>query len=76
MNSIGETCNELKRQYDSCFHMWFSERFLKGDADDSVCLPMFKMYQQCIKKAIKEQNIELKDVEVDHLETDKEIPHS
>ncbi|EZA52036.1 TP53-regulated inhibitor of apoptosis [Ooceraea biroi] len=49
MNSIGETCNELKQQYDSCFNTWFSEKFLKGDTSDSTCSHLFKMYQQCVK---------------------------
>lgn len=49
MNSIGETCNELKQQYDSCFHTWFSEKFLKGDMSDNACSNLFKMYQQCVK---------------------------
>jgi len=72
MNSIGDTCNELKKDYDSCFHVWFSEKFLKGDMNDSMCAPIFKVYQQCVKKAIKEQNIELKEIEVNHLGTEKE----
>ncbi|XP_012255251.1 TP53-regulated inhibitor of apoptosis 1-like isoform X1 [Athalia rosae] len=72
MNSIGETCNEFKKQYDSCFHLWFAEKFLKGDTNDSMCAPMFKVYQQCVKKAMKEQHIEVKDVEVNHLGTDQE----
>ena len=49
MNSIGENCNELKKNYDACFNHWFSERFLKGDTDDSSCAPIFKLYQQCVK---------------------------
>jgi TRIAP1/MDM35 family protein len=49
MNSIGENCNELKKQYDHCFLTWFSERFLKGDANDEICAPYFKVYQQCVK---------------------------
>lgn len=49
MNSIGEDCNELKKQYDACFNNWFSERFLKGDTDDSACAPIFKVYQECVK---------------------------
>ncbi|CAL1689437.1 unnamed protein product [Lasius platythorax] len=77
MNSIGETCNELKEQYDSCFHMWFSEKFLKGDTSDSTCSHLFKMYQQCVKKAMKEQHIEFKEMETNYLETEKEKkPHS
>lgn len=49
MNSIGDDCNELKKQYDACFNNWFSERFLKGETDDSVCAPIFKVYQECVK---------------------------
>lgn len=49
MNSLGEDCNELKRKYDACFNLWFSERFLKGDNDDSMCAPIFKVYQECVK---------------------------
>lgn len=49
MNSIGEECTELKKKYDDCFNSWFSERFLKGDHDDSVCAGIFKVYQECVK---------------------------
>lgn len=49
MNSLGDECNELKRKYDECFNLWFSERFLKGDNDDSMCAPIFKVYQECVK---------------------------
>jgi TRIAP1/MDM35 family protein len=49
MNSIGPDCNELKKQYDACFNSWFSEKFLKGDSDDSPCQPIFKVYQHCVK---------------------------
>lgn len=49
MNSIGEACNDLKRQYDACFNTWFSEKFLKGDTSDNTCSHLFKMYQQCVK---------------------------
>lgn len=49
MNSIGEECTDLKKKYDDCFNSWFSERFLKGDHDDSVCAGIFKVYQECVK---------------------------
>lgn len=49
MNSIGENCNELKRDYDACFNSWFAEKFLRGETNDSVCAPLFKVYQQCVK---------------------------
>jgi len=73
MNSIGgEACTELKKQYDACFNSWFSEKFLKGHTDDSVCAPMFKVYQQCVKEAITAHNLEVKDIEQDHLGTERE----
>lgn len=49
MNSIGKECLELKQNYDACFNSWFSEKFLKGDTDDSECAPLFKIYQTCVK---------------------------
>lgn len=53
MDSIGEACNDLKKEYDACFNTWFSEKFLKGDANDSICAPLFKVYQQCVKVSCK-----------------------
>ncbi|PZC79550.1 TP53-regulated inhibitor of apoptosis 1 [Helicoverpa armigera] len=72
MNSIGEECTELKKKYDDCFNSWFSERFLKGDHDDSVCAGIFKVYQDCVKNAMKQQNIDFKEIDKDVLGTDSE----
>ena len=49
MNSIGKECNELKAKYDECFQVWFSEKFLKGDHDDSMCKPIFGVYRDCVR---------------------------
>lgn len=49
MDSIGAACNDLKKEYDECFNLWFSEHFLKGKTNDSMCAPMLKVYQQCVK---------------------------
>lgn len=49
MNSIGENCNELKQNYDACFNTWFSDHFLRGNTNDSLCAPLFKIYQHCVK---------------------------
>ena len=52
MNSLGPDCNELKQSYDECFNLWFSEKFLKGDAnskDDSMCRPIFMVYRECVR---------------------------
>nr|NP_725705.2 uncharacterized protein Dmel_CG30108 [Drosophila melanogaster]AAM68483.2 uncharacterized protein Dmel_CG30108 [Drosophila melanogaster] len=63
MSSVGEDCNELKQQYDACFNSWFSERFLKGQMDDSACAPIFRVYQECVKRAIKEKKIDLQEID-------------
>jgi len=72
MNSIGPECNELKSKYDSCFNVWFSERFLKGDTSDSMCKPLFVLYQECVRKAIKDQHINLEEIDKQVLGTDQE----
>lgn len=72
MNSIGPECNELKAKYDSCFNVWFSEKFLKGDTSDSMCKPLFVLYQECVRNAIKEQNISLEEIDKKVLGTDQE----
>lgn len=72
MNSIGENCNELKKQYDACFNNWFSEQFLRGSTNDTACAPLFKVYQQCVKEAMKAQQIEFKEIDSIHLGTDQE----
>lgn len=72
MNSISEECTQLKREYDACFNVWFSDHFLKGNYNDSMCSTLLKTYQECVKKAMKEQNIDLNEVEKDLLGTDNE----
>ncbi|KAK4872918.1 hypothetical protein RN001_014947 [Aquatica leii] len=63
MNSIANECQNLKEEYDACFNLWFCEHFLKGKTDDSMCAPLFKAYQECVKKALKDKSIEIEDVE-------------
>ena len=41
MQSIGPECNELKKTYEACFNQWFSEKFLKGEKEDT-CAPVCK----------------------------------
>lgn len=62
MNSVGEECNELKREYDNCFNAWFREKYLKGIYTDS-CSGIFKKYQACVKNAMKEQGMDLTELE-------------
>ncbi|XP_049873579.1 TP53-regulated inhibitor of apoptosis 1-like [Pectinophora gossypiella] len=78
MNSIGEECTELKKKYDDCFNTWFTDKFLRGNHDDSMCSSIFKVYQDCVKNAMKQQNIDFKEIENDVLGTEKEnkIPPS
>jgi len=73
MNSISEACSELKQSYDSCFNSWFTEKFLRGDQSLDVCTPFFQVYQDCVKKAIKEQKIDLKDIERNIMGTTEEL---
>lgn len=49
MNSVGEACTELKREYDQCFNRWFAEKFLKGDSAGDPCGQLFKRYQLCVQ---------------------------
>ncbi|GFO43099.1 Tp53-regulated inhibitor of apoptosis 1 [Plakobranchus ocellatus] len=71
MNSVGEECQELKRRYDECFNKWFAEKFLKGQTDDP-CQPLFRVYQKCVKNAIKAKNLDLEQMEVQVLGTPNE----
>lgn len=58
MNSVGEECNDLKREYDQCFDDWFTNKFLKG-IDQDTCEALFKKYQKCVLNAIKSKKIDL-----------------
>lgn len=49
MNSVGEACTDMKREYDQCFNRWFAEKFLKGDSSGDPCTDLFKRYQQCVQ---------------------------
>lgn len=72
MNSIGPNCTELKNVYDACFQNWFANNFLKGETDDSMCKEQFQKYSECVRKAMKEQKIDMKEVEIDILNTPNE----
>lgn len=72
MNSVGSECNDLKKEYDSCFNVWYSESFLKGDYKSDPCSELLKNYRTCVLKAIKEKNIDLSEIETDVLGTEKE----
>ncbi|XP_020790924.2 TP53-regulated inhibitor of apoptosis 1 [Boleophthalmus pectinirostris] len=63
MNSVGESCTELKREYDQCFNRWFAEKFLKGDRSGDPCTESFRTYQRCVHKAIKDKDIPIDGVD-------------
>ena len=71
MESISADCQELKRDYDTCFQAWFKDSFLKGKPEDT-CVPLFKVYQTCVKNAIKQKGIQIHDVERPILGTEEE----
>lgn len=48
MNSIGSECNDLKKEYDFCFNVWYSESFLKGDYKSDPCSELLKNYRTCV----------------------------
>lgn len=66
MNSISEECNDLKQRYDRCFNNWYSECFLKGRTEDP-CKQIFEQYQNCLRKAASELNLQLWEIEADIL---------
>ena len=48
MNSIGPECNDLKKEYDACFNVWYSESYLKGDHKSDPCSELLKSYRTCV----------------------------
>lgn len=76
MNSIGPDCAEFKKVYDSCFQNWFTNHFLKGETDDSMCKEQFIQYSECVRKAMKDQKIDVKLADLDVLNTpnEKKVP--
>ncbi|KAL1916404.1 uncharacterized protein VTP21DRAFT_5595 [Calcarisporiella thermophila] len=56
--SIGPSCTELKHRYDACFNRWYSEKFLKGNLDQSECEEVFKDYKTCVMMAVKQKQID------------------
>ena len=58
MNSLDTDCLELKKKYDDCFNVWFSEKFLKGDSRDT-CAPLFQVYHQCVKVNRKYRKVDV-----------------
>jgi TRIAP1/MDM35 family protein len=62
MQSIGKECTELKQKYDECFNSWFAEHYLKGNRRD-VCQPLFRVYRDCIQKALHDNQIDFNELD-------------
>ncbi|KAJ1893282.1 Mitochondrial distribution and morphology protein 35 [Kickxella alabastrina] len=56
MDSIGDECTPLKREYDACFTKWYSEKFLNGERTND-CTEVFKKYQTCLRKVLGERGL-------------------
>ncbi|XP_057593798.1 TP53-regulated inhibitor of apoptosis 1-like [Hippopotamus amphibius kiboko] len=69
VNSVWEACTDMK-----CFSLWFAEKFLKGNVSGDACTYLFKHYQQCVQKAIKEKELPIEGLEF--MGRDKEKPES
>ncbi|CAI6348209.1 unnamed protein product [Macrosiphum euphorbiae] len=54
-----DECKSFKKQYDQCFNAWFRDKFLKGSNDDSVCSELLKNYTGCVKKVMKDKDIDI-----------------
>ncbi|XP_029043826.1 TP53-regulated inhibitor of apoptosis 1-like isoform X2 [Osmia bicornis bicornis] len=67
-----EACKELKEKYDRCFNDWFADKFLRGVHDDSECASLLKLYTECVAQAMKEQDINLDEINIAHLGTERE----
>ncbi|XP_073485399.1 TP53-regulated inhibitor of apoptosis 1 [Aquarana catesbeiana] len=63
MNSVGEECTDMKREYDQCFNRWFAEKFLKGEGSGDPCTELFRRYRSCVQKAIKDKDIPVDGIE-------------
>ncbi|KAK3871255.1 hypothetical protein Pcinc_023595 [Petrolisthes cinctipes] len=57
--NVSKDCQELKRLYDSCFNQWYSEKFLRGQTNDTSCDPIYKQYKQCVGAALAKLRIEI-----------------
>lgn len=67
-----EACKELKEKYDRCFNTWLSDKFLRGVYDDSECAALLKTYTKCVAQAMKDQDINLDEINIAHLGTERE----
>ncbi|KAF2278319.1 UPF0203-domain-containing protein [Westerdykella ornata] len=72
--SLAPECNEVKERYDNCFLKWYSEKYLRGTATTDDCQGLFKQYETCLSKVLKEKGIDnmLKEAREDNRENDAE----
>uniref|UniRef100_A0A8C8YIY5 TP53-regulated inhibitor of apoptosis 1 n=1 Tax=Prolemur simus TaxID=1328070 RepID=A0A8C8YIY5_PROSS len=65
VHSVGDAdaCTDMKHEWDQPFNCWFAKKFLKGDGSRDQCTYLFKRYQECVQKAIKEKEIPIEGLE-------------
>ncbi|XP_025414316.1 TP53-regulated inhibitor of apoptosis 1-B-like [Sipha flava] len=63
-----DECKSFKKEYDKCFNTWFRDKFLKGSNDDSMCSELLKHYTGCVKKAMKDKDIDIRELRRYHTE--------
>lgn len=55
--SFAPECNEFKKEYDTCFNTWYSEKFLKGKGLTNECESFWDKYKECLDVNLKKQGI-------------------
>lgn len=71
MDSYHVPCNQMKDEYQKCFSSWFTECYMKGDYDDKRCAKKFEQYQNCLRKGVQGQSLDLDEVLKPYLGTDQ-----
>ena len=54
---VAKLTTTTRRRYDTCFLKWYSEKFLRGNAQTDECAPLFQEYKGCLGKALKDRGI-------------------
>ncbi|KAF2752013.1 UPF0203-domain-containing protein [Sporormia fimetaria CBS 119925] len=79
--SLAPECNDVKERYDNCFLKWYSEsdphEYLRGSATTDDCEKLFKQYEQCLTKVLKDKGIDkmLNEAREDNKDNDAEHMH-
>ena len=49
MQSTAPECGDLKNNYENCFNLWYTSKFLRGETSDGECKDLFEQYHACLK---------------------------